>query len=269
LSKANAWFSSAENIIALAGPLLGGMLIAVLGNRTALLLDAVSFLLSALLVASIRIQSLKPIQEARASSFIEDVHEGFQYIWQNPIIRYGSFLFLGTNFAITLFQANYIYFVTKVLGCTSTQLGLAFAIPGLGAIVGALISPGINKKIQPGTLILGCTVLAGAITLSLLMARDALSVALSWGVVTALGTINATTWFTLRQQVVPQFILGRVVALTRLLAFTAIPLSACIGGFIMNSTQNIYLIIALSALLRIAVGCIGFRTPLHSKRLAT
>jgi MFS family permease len=265
LPKANAWLNGAENLITLAGPLLGGVFIATIGTKSVLLLDAVSFLVSALLLAAIRIRKTEKQQGLKTASVLGEVREGLQYVWENPVIRYGSLLFLGTNFAITIFQANYVYFLTQVLGSTPTQLGLGFAIPGIGAIFGALVAPKLGKQFQAGTLILGSTVTAGFFTLPLFVAKDAISVAISWAIVTTLGTINAITWFTLRQRVVPQHLLGRVIALTRLVAFAAIPIAASIGGLIMSATQNIYLIIALAAVIRIAVGGIGFFTPLHQK----
>jgi MFS family permease len=265
LSKANAWLNGAENIITLAGPLLGGVFIATIGIKSVLLLDAISFLISASLLAGIRLHAREKSQGLKTASVLGEMREGLQYVWESSVIRYGALLFLGTNFAITIFQANYVYFLTEVLDSTPTQLGLGFAIPGIGAFLGALVAPKLGKQFQAGTLILGCTVTAGFLTLPLFVAKDAISVAISWAIVTVLGTINAITWFTLRQRVVPQHLLGRVVALTRLIAFAAIPIAASIGGLIMNATQNIYLIIALAAVIRIAVGSIGFLTPLHRK----
>ena len=266
LPKANAWLNGAQNITTLAGPVLGGVFIATISIKLVLLLDAVSFLVSALLFAAIRIRKKEKKQGLKTTSVLEEVQGGLQYVWENPVIRYGALLFLGTNFAITIFQANYVYFLTQVLGSTPTQLGLGFAIPGIGAIFGVLVAPKLGKQFQAGTLILGCTVTAGFLTLLLFVAKDAIFVAIPWAIVTTLGTINAITWFTLRQRVVPEHLLGRVVALTRLVAFAAIPIAASIGGLIMSATKNIYLIIALAAVIRIAVGGIGFLTPLHWKK---
>lgn len=264
LAKGNAWLHSSENVISLAGPLLSGIFIASLGTITVLFIDAASFFISAILVIAIRIQSSGHVTStAKASSWFQDLREGFQYVWAHPVLRYGSLLFLGTNFAITVFQANYIYFLTDVLHVTPDKIGIAFAIAGLGAIGGALISPKLGKHFQPGSLILGNTVIAGVLTLFLLIARDVFSVAVPWAIATALGTVNAVTWFTLRQRIVPAHLLGRVVALTRLIAFAAIPVAAVVGGVLLNATGNMYYIITIAAIVRVAAGCLGFLTPLH------
>jgi predicted MFS family arabinose efflux permease len=249
------------------GPLLGGALIVALGTTTALFLDALSFLGSALLIRAMRFRVTDaPRPQARSSSWIHDLREGISYVRAHPIIRCGALLFLGTNFASTLVQANYIFFLTEILGCGPAELGLAFAIPGCGAVVGALVAPKVRQRVHPEVLILACTIVAGLMTLPLLVAQSALAVAVLWAVVTALGTVNAVTWFTLRQQVVPPHVLGRVVALTRLLAFASIPIAAVVGGVLLNTTQSMSVVILLAASVRLGVGILGFWTPLYRSR---
>lgn len=267
LPKANAWLQSAENLVVVIGPLVGGVCIAVLGATSALFVDATSFVASALLIAGIRPRAMTESERAIAvQSWLDQLGEGFRFVWSHPIIRFGSFLFLCTNFAITLIQANYIYFLTVFLHASPAQIGLAFALPGLGSIAGALITPKLNGRFSPGAIILSCTLLAGGVTLLLLAARDVLSIALPWTIVTGLSTVNAVTWFTLRQRVVPKPLLGRVVALTRLVAFTSIPIAAVVGGAIVGASGDMYLIIAIAAIVRLSAGAVGFLTPMFRKQ---
>jgi len=264
LAKGNAWLQGSQNFVALIGPLISGVFIASIGATSAIFLDALSFCISALLIIAIRIPSAPKLVINKAkSSCIADMREGFSFIWRHPVIRTGSLLFFGLNLAVTLFYSNYMYFLIEELKFTSFQLGFAVAIPGLGAVIGAIVAPYFARRYQVGRLILGCTLIVGFMMLPLLFARSVFSIAIPWAIVTALNTISAVTWFTLRQRIVPGLLLGRVVALTRLIAFTSIPIAAIAGGVLLNATRNINVIIGIAAAVSILVGILGCFTPLY------
>ncbi len=201
------------------------------------------------------------------TSWSQDLREGFNFVWNQPVIRSGALLFMGTNFATTLIQSNYIFFLSKQIGLSDKELGIAIAIPGLGAMLGAYVASRMAHRIRPGDLILGCTMLAGLLMLPMLIAWNMVSACLPWALVTALGTVNMVTWFTLRQNetIVPKPLLGRVIAITRLMAYATIPVAAVLGGVILNWTHNLTPLIVIAALLRLMAGGLGFRTPLNSK----
>lgn len=242
-------------------------MITFLGTTSALFLDALSFLACALLIAAIRSNGSQEGTQSRAkASVLEDLREGFTFVWRHPVLRSGSLIFIGVNFGIVLIRGNYVYFLSGILKATPAELGLAFALPGIGAIVGALIAPTLLQRFQVGPLILGYTLLIGIMMLPLLMARDVFSTALPWAAVTGLSSAIAVTWFTLRQQVAPQHLLGRVVALTRLIAFIPIPIAAVVGGIILNMTQNMQIVIGIAAAVNLLAGGLGYLTPLYRNR---
>lgn len=265
LPQANSWLQSAENLVVVLGPLVGGVVIIILGPTLALFIDTLSFLGSALLLTMIRAQVPQEVVRPSNSSLLDPLREGFQYVWKEPILRYGSFLFLGTNFATTLIQANFIFYLAGTLAFNPFQIGLTFAFTGIGALGGALVAPWLLKRFQPGPTLLTTTICAGLITFSLFGARDVFTVSIPWAITTALSTINIVTWFTLRQRTVPSHMLGRVIATTRLIAFVSIPVAAFVGGAFLASTQNMFLIFGAAALLRTIAGGLGFFTPLASR----
>src|SRR3990167_4186734 len=111
LSKANSLLSSADNFIMLLAPLLGGGLIAILGITKAIYFNAASFLLSAVLIALIpKLNSVIKKQASTVASVLHDLKVGFQIAWSHPVLKYGSLLFIGSNFAINLFYANFMYY---------------------------------------------------------------------------------------------------------------------------------------------------------------
>jgi MFS family permease len=262
LPQANSWLQSAENLVIVLGPLVGGIVIATLGSPLALLIDTFSFLGSALLLALIRAQVPQHEATSSARSVMDSLRSGFHYVWDSPILRYGSLLFLGTNFASTLVQANFVFFLVNSLHFNPVQIGITFASTGVGALVGALAAPWLLRRFQPGLILVTTTICAGLMTLLLLFAHNVVTVSVPWSLGMALSTINIVTWFTLRQRIVPKDLLGRVIATTRLIAFISIPVAAFVGGALLASMVDIYVLIACSALLRTLSGVVGFFTPL-------
>jgi MFS family permease len=267
LARANSWLSGAENVVVFLGPLVAGLAIAALGTTSALFLDAVSFGASGLLILRISAASRAAHAEVQAADagplWLDDIREAAAFVWRDPLMRYGSLLFLGVNFAIGLFTANYVYFLSEVLGLAPFQIGLAFAIPGLGAILGALSAPLVERRLEPGRLLLLGTVVSGLAMLPMLVAHEVFAVAVPWAIVSGLGSLTAVTWFTVRQRVVPPRLLGRAVALTRLVAFAALPLAAVVGGLLLDATRSMSPIIGVAAAISVAIGGLGFLTPLH------
>lgn len=265
LPDANAWLQSAENLVVVLGPLAGGVVIAVLGPTLALLIDTFSFLGSALLLALIRLHIQKEETPPSQHSVLEPLQEGFRYVWNKPILRSGSLLFLGTNFATTLIQANFIFFLAKTLDFNPFQIGVTFAITGIGAFGGALLAPRLLKRFQPGHILITTTICAGLATFLFFAAHNVITVSIPGALTMMLSTINIVTWFTLRQRIVPGHLLGRVIATTRLIAYVSIPIASFVGGALLASTQNMYLIIGIAALLRTMAGTVGFFTPLSQR----
>jgi MFS family permease len=265
LPHANSWMQSAENLVVVLGPLAGGIIIALLGPTFALLIDMFSFLGSALFIAFIR-RRLQPEQALSARSpLLEPLRQGFRYVWNSPVLTYGSFLFLGTNFALTLIQANLIFFLASTLHFDPVQIGLTFAFTGIGALGGALVAPRLLKQFQPGRILTLTTLCAGLVTFLLFVTTNIFTISIPVALMMALSTINIVTWFTLRQRTVPGHILGRVIATTRLIAFISVPIAAVVGGALLTSTQNMYIVIGIAALLRTLAGGFSFFTPLWRK----
>jgi hypothetical protein len=82
--------------------------------------------------------------------------------------------------------------------------------------------------------------------------------ALSFG----FGSINVVSWFTFRQKIVPRHLLGRVIAVTRMLAFSSIPVAALLGGVLESGLRDMYVVLAIGGVLRIAVALVASRSPL-------
>lgn len=262
LPKANSLISGSENLIAIIAPAMTGVVIAFLGPVQTILLNAASFALSAALVASIRVAE-RHKRSPSTQTIFETIREGFQYAWGHPVLKYGSLLFVGSNFAINIFQANLVFYLADILHAPTTIIGLVFGLTGVGAVIGAMIAPRVIEKFESGRIIVVSTILAGLFTFPLLVVKDPTAIGAIWAVETIFGTVNMITYFTLRQRAVPSEILGRAVATTRMISFSSIPVAALAGGIILQN-MGITTVIVLCATIRLATGLLATLSPLAS-----
>ncbi|MEA5504569.1 MFS transporter [Halotia wernerae UHCC 0503] len=262
LSKANSYISSAESLITIIGPLFAGVLVASIGAVNTIYLNAISFLISFLIIFQIRYQQ-RQITQNPNQSILKDIREGFYETGRNQIIKYACLLFFFENFAIHIFEGNLFFFLKDTLKVTNSQLGIALSLGGIGAIIGSLCTPKLTKLLSEGRLILICSILSGISGLLITLSKNWLQFSISWGFVLGLNSIIAVTYFTLRQKVVDINLLGRVVSITRLIAYAAIPIATIAGSFLIKS-QGIEVVIIIFGSIMIACGCLGWLTPLSN-----
>lgn len=265
LPRANSLVSGSETFFTIIGPLVGGGLAALIGAEGLIVINALSFGLSALMTLLVRTEKATVRKPMTVARIVADFKEGFAFAWSHPVVKYGAIMFIGTNFAINLFLGNLVFYLVGILRTSEQTLGLVMAISGLGGFAGAMIAPSLVRRFPAGRLIVSATIAAGITSFGLLLTSDPILIGVVWGLVIGLGWINAVTYFTLRQRVVPSAYLGRVIAITRLIAYTSIPVGGLLGGYLMQ-TRGPMIVILLCASIRLLVGLAAAFTPLASAR---
>lgn len=263
LAKANAYISSSDNLILLIGPACGGLIIALLGPTLAIFVNALSFLVSALLIRAIKtsatVMSAKGISVA---SVLSDLKEGFVYSYQHPVIKYGCLLFIFANFGVQIILANLMFYLAHTLALSATKIGFTFAIIGVGAVCGSLLAPRLGQKMAAGQLILCACIGEGLAASLLLVMQDWIGVGIAWGLVSACISVVVVTYFTLRQQIIPNTILGRVIAITRLISYCAIPVASLVGGWLLRHHFAFNDLVWIGSVVMVLNGLLGWLTPL-------
>ena len=234
LSEGNAKLEVSRSSAQVGGPGLGGLLVSALTAPYAILVDAISFLASALFLSRIarREQTPERAREQRAG-FRAEVREGLRFVWRHPIQRPIVFFVAVSNVFVTMLFAIYYVYAVRELGLDAKTIGLIFSLGSLGSLVGALtanrvaravgIGPGLIAVAATGALGLLLMPLAtGALVIPFLVVANVL-----WGFfvlnyfVTAISLIQAIT---------PDHLLGRTNASRRFLVQGVIPVGALLGG---------------------------------------
>lgn len=218
LVTANALDSFTWSTMLAVGSLLGGLVAAFLGNDTAFIIDATTFLLAALFVSRVRIPA-KLIDEraevSRGGWF--DFIDGLRYLRGEPFILAISLVKGGGSLvwgAINVLEVNFAEQIFPLGGDGSTTLGIIYAITGIGTGFGPLLLRrwlGDESGRLRWAITIGFWVLAVGI-----LGLSAAPTFGFFGLATLLRTVGSgTVWVfsaALLQMVVPDRFRGRVFA---------------------------------------------------------
>jgi MFS family permease len=259
MERASGIRSAIQQGAQLVGAPLGGVLVAAFGGTGALWLDAVSFLVSAGLVAALVPRPHRgPEHEARGRFFAE-LAEGLSFIWRRPLVRAVVAMVLLTNLIEAPGSVVLAVFARDEYG-SAADFGVLVGVLGGAALVGALGYGVVGHRVARRRTFLICFAvvpvgyLALAAQPSLPLAVAALAVA---GV--AAGPINPLL-FTVMTEIVPSHLRGRVFGAVRAGAWAAIPLGILIGGAVVAAIGAPATFMAMGLLLAAVVGY-GFLDP--------
>lgn len=128
-----------------AGPGVGGGLVQVVTAPFALLLDALSYLVSALLLG--RISPAEPPPAAREK---RHATAGIRWVLRTPAVRACATATATLNFFNFIFQALFVLYATRELGLGPGLLGVVLGAGGIGGLVGAVLAARIVARFGVG-----------------------------------------------------------------------------------------------------------------------
>jgi len=237
LLEANSKLALTLSVAEVTGPALTGVLIKLVSAPVAILLDAASFVLSALSIGWIARPEPAPQPHASDTpqSWWREAGEGVRYVFAHPLLRPVALRAATVSLSWGLFGALYVYYAIEVLRMSTVALGIVITLGGLGNLAGALVARRAGTRYPVGAVLIGATVWQGLLNLLVPLASEPgwLAVALL-GAAQLFGDVSHPVFnineLTLRQQVAPPRALGRVNACMQLLAKGVFPLGALLGG---------------------------------------
>jgi MFS family permease len=234
LVEGNAKLEAAHNVTMIGGPALGGLIIRLIGAPLAALVDAVSFLGSALFVG--RIRTAEERAERRPDAHLgREIMEGLRFVLTHRILRAIAMSTGWLNFFGGIVESMVILLLSRTLGLSASVIGLVFAVGAVGALLGALNAKRIADRVGQGPAIWLSVMLTAPFGLLLPAARPGWLLwvaAVAWSV-TWFGTvIYNIAQVSLRQSITPPHLLGRMNASMRFLVWGTLPLGSLAGGLL-------------------------------------
>jgi len=234
LVEANAKTALGETSAALIGPGLAGALIGLLTAPFAIALDALSFVVSALMLRRIKGRSDVP-QVDGATSVWREIGEGLKLVWENRTLWGLAWLAGLWQFLHHMQIAVLILFATRQLSLSAGAIGFAYACGGLGCVLASVFAERLSARIGVGPVIV-----AGLMITAAGWQAFGLLGGSGWVAMLALGgamlvfdfgaILYAINYLALRQAITPDRLLGRMTATMRFLTVASAPLGSLVGG---------------------------------------
>ncbi len=149
LQSAHARIDTTDAVAQTAGPAVGGLVIKLVGAPLALLVDALSYLVSAALVLTLRVSEVRraPIQPPHV---VREIREGVRWVYRGSglaTLAWATHLWFVANALLATVIAPYALIT---LGLSPFQFGLAAAAAGAGSICGAVASGAGGRRLGTG-----------------------------------------------------------------------------------------------------------------------
>jgi MFS family permease len=160
-----------------------------------------------------------------------------------------------------------VYFGKERLQATDSEIGLLFAADSLGVVVLSLAAGPLRKRWRFSTVALGALMLSGALTIVFAVVPVYWIALPLWGLISGLGILFNINTGSLRQAIVPNHLLGRVISIAMVLAWSANPIGAVLGGLAIEWTHDVVLIYAVVGVLTVLIPfCFSFTALGHAER---
>src|SRR5262249_23429152 len=148
------------------------------------------------------------------------------------------------------------------LRATDAEVGLLFSAGSLGVVVLSLLAGPLRRRWRFSTVVLGALMLEGLLTVVLASTNVYWLAVPLWAVMNGLGILFDINTGSLRQAIVPNHLLGRVITIAMVLAWSAIPVGALIGGLVIEWTHDVALVFAIVGVLTTLIPFAFCFTPL-------
>jgi len=216
LTRANGLEQSAANLTLIAGPVLGAILLRQFGLTASLLVDAASFLLSALMLARVTIRKVERKQiDLSITGALNEIKEGGRYLLRHPLALHLTFSLFVALSCTSLWIPLAPFFIRDQLGVSEQLMGWQAGLFGLGAAIGGLIAPRLIDRFGTGATLFAAF-LGEALFMMLysVVSRVGISmlVIFVWGVILS---IIVVPFYSILQKIVEERFLGRVFSLIK------------------------------------------------------
>ncbi|MCA1667277.1 MAG: MFS transporter [Thermomicrobia bacterium] len=231
---------------------IAGFLLPIFTIPGTILIDALSFLVSAASLATIRTDELMSAPAAEHVRTWREIGAGLRLVRDRPIFRALAYVTGVWNLFRSIIGATIILYVTRALHLSPAVQGVIWSIGGISAMIGALLAERVTRRWGVGPTMIGMLLLAVVTTIFIPLASGPLV----WIVISLLiqqilgdgaATIYEINQMSLLQARTPDHLLGRLNASIRFIEWSAMLGGLLLGGLLGQT-------IGLRAALFVAVG---------------
>ena len=241
LQEGNAKLEISRASAQVAGPGLAGVLIGIVRAPFAVVLDALSFLGSGLFVLWIRRPEPPPGRHRSdgepGPDFRAEMAEGLRWVIDNAHLRSIAACTGSSNLFSSIIFSVMLVFAVRVMGMTAEEIGLAFSVGSLGALLGALTANRVSERLGVGPTIVLFSAIGGPPAIIFALAPVGTAQPILVGLVALMGFLGGlasvvynVAQVSFRQAITPARLQGRMNATMRWIVWGTMPVGGVIGG---------------------------------------
>ena len=277
LLSANGFIQSTQQLSRIIGPLVAGFVVAFFGLRIAFIIDGISYLISSVLIFSIR-TDLRPIKNndkrnVTIRHVFYDLRDGFRLVFNDTILRFILFIFFFTILAIGLLDPLIVPYLKIEFGLDEKAFGMLMSFSAISGIIAAIIISAKKTMRRKIFFMTNVIILLGLLTL-VIGISPFLPFKVVWLYVgfSAIGIVNVgfnIPFSTLLQKIVLNKNLGKISGIIDTV-LNAASLLASVTAVILSKFLSISIIFIIIAGVIIVAGIIGttFTRVRHLDELA-
>ncbi|MEV8315064.1 MFS transporter [Streptomyces sp. NPDC059900] len=215
ITRANGHLFGTYAAASAGGPALAGFVASVFGPAAAIGIDAATFAFSAIGILFVKI---RPAGQAAARSGVErsgvrgEFLVGVRFLWAHPVLRPLTVLLSLLTFLTYGLTDLIIYLVREDLGHADSTVGFVLSAGTLGSCLASFAVARVRERLGFGASWIGAFALCGTAVLCLGLSHSVLVVGVLAAVLLFCTGIAGTCSMSLRQEVTPSHLLGRVTA---------------------------------------------------------
>lgn len=233
IARANAIFEAFFNIGWIVGPAIAGFLAAVIGPGPTIAIDALTFVVSSVAILLVR-RPLRPEARSEPAHLATDIREGIAFVARQPTLRAVIAFWTASSVLFAGLTSGLIFYLTIDRGLGSDVVGLVLSAFAVGSLGGSLVAARMAFRA------VGQVMLLGTAGMGVTLAVVAADVPVGVLVLAAFGAgiLNANvlvSYLTLRTQLSPDALLGRVGATARTLSVGLMPIGAIVTGVLLDA----------------------------------
>jgi hypothetical protein len=276
LVTANGRLQASYAATGIAGTALTGAFVLLTSPSYALLLDSGSFLVSAVSLLLIRqdIGSVRRGEKPAAEPFGrllasvgEDIREGLRYVWAQPLLRTVSIVMAVANLFGAAIQVELLFFAKVQLSASNSQVAFLFAAGGVGIVLFSMLAGPIRRRFGLSPVALTCLAADAVLIIVLSQLTNYWAAGVIWLVKCGLDVLFNINTASLRQQLVPDRLMGRVMTVASVVAWSAVPIGSLAGGLIVAATGNVAAVYLGVGIIGLVVAALAAFSPLaHARR---
>ena len=258
LQQANALLKISEGAANIGGPALSGVLVAVFEPGVVYAIDSLSFAISAVFLARLR---LKPREPSPRQHFLADLFDGAREAWSHIWLRVGFLAAAVANVGIGIMFVLGPLIAADELG-GATAWGIVLTGGAIGGLLGGLLALRFRPK-RPVPFAMVAWSLGALPLLALVPPLPALVIAFGSALFAAGIVFGNTIWETLQQREIPQERLSRVNSFDWMVSLIFMPVGQALAGPLAEVVGEERVLVG--AALLIAVPCLAV-LPLQGVR---